>query len=542
MRSLILSLLLLMQHVDIIRSQVALADLTKIGIIPAYNYKLKIKGDFTNQLMVIRLYPNMTLLSNCSGLDTIKDDYQKMIARILLPINSSLTLMKNSISERVTGTRFWGAVIGGVALGVATSAQITAGIALHQSIKNSADIAQLKDAALRTNAAVEKLVLSGQKTAIAISALQEQINSQIIPTINELGCEVTKNTIRLKLNQYFSIITLIFGPNLRDPVSQSISIQALSQAFNGDFESITKELGYTSEDLLDILESESIRGRIIDVDISNMLITLQIEYPSMNEIPDAVLQEFNIISYNDAGEEWLSIFPDVVLKRGAYLSNFDTKYCTRTTKSYICSKDTSSPLSPTLYRCLTGELKNCARTRVVNSYVSRFALSQGVLFANCIPITCLCKSTDQSIIQDRKSTTLMISSEVCQEVYIDGIYIQVGKKYLNRTIFSGDIQLGQSISTDPIDISNEIADINKELDKAHNEISESNKILNKINPYLINNSSYAFIIIVCTILIIWVIVSVIWLIYLTKSLKSCENQKYQYNSTVNSLSSLIPGI
>lgn len=276
MKILILITSVLLQHMQTVNSQIALADLTKIGIIPAYNYKLKIKGELTNQLMVIRLYPNMTFLHNCSGLEDIKAEYQTMIARILTPINASLTIMRNAITERVTGTRFWGAVIGGVALGVATSAQITAGVALHQSIRNSADIAQLKDAALRTNAAVEKLIISGQKTAIAISALQDQINSQIIPTINELGCEVAKNTIRLKLNQYFSIITLIFGPNLRDPVSQSISIQTLSQAFNGDFESLTKQLGYTSEDLLDILESESIRGRIIDVDIPNMLSLIHI--------------------------------------------------------------------------------------------------------------------------------------------------------------------------------------------------------------------------------------------------------------------------
>lgn len=528
------------QHV----CQISFTELTKIGVIPSRNYKLKIKGATTTQAMVIKLIPNLSNISNCNKVNDVLNDYKDLLNRILKPINDSLTLVKSSVETRTSGLKFWGAIIGGVALGVATSAQITAAIALHKANQNAAMIKSLKDAILETNQAVAKLSAASSGIVLAISALQEQINGNLVPSINELGCDVAMNNLRLNLNRYFSEISLIFGPNLRDPGLQTLSIQAISQAFNGDFESMFNQLNYKRDDFLDLLQSDSIRGRIIDVDMTDYFISLQIEYPELIQITSAVIQEFNIISHNQKGTEWMAAFPRAILKRGNFLSNIELKDCSRTDNSYVCLEDTSTPMSPTMFECIQGKLDNCARTLVVNSYVSRFALSAGVIFANCVPITCVCTTTNQHMIQDTSASNVMISSEDCKEVQIDGVFITVGPRKLNRTMYAQDVKYGPPISSNPIDVSNQLAKVEESIKESDQFIKRSNEILKFVNPSLVSTSVMVFLIISAVVLIIWILIIVAWLYKLTKQVNSLEYIRFKPNdlSTVSSMSSLIPGI
>ncbi|UMO78108.1 F protein [Bat paramyxovirus] len=540
MKKFLLTTLLLLVLIDSIRMQLSIVELSKIGVIKGKNYGLKIKGTMTNQFLVVKFIPNISNMTNCG--QKAVDDYKQMLNRILLPINSSLTLMKSVIESRTTGVKFWGAVIGGVALGIATSAQITAGIALHNSIQNAAAINGMKESILEMHESIKSLQLSGQRTVVAISALQDQINSQIVPAINSLGCQVAENTLKLSLNQYFSELALIFGPNLRDPASETISIQTLSQAFHNDFESLLRQLSYTASDLLDVLQSDSIRGRIIDVDMNNYLMTIQIEYPSMIPITSAIIQEFNIISHNYHGTEWMAVVPHHVLIRGSLLSNIDLTKCSRTDHNYICQSDTSSPMSSSLYNCLIGKLENCARVQVVNSHVSRFALSDGVVFANCIQVSCFCKTTEQHILQDRDASNVMIAEDTCREVQVDGFYITVGKRSLNRTTISGNITAGPTVSTNPVDVSTQLGQVEEALEDSKMYLEKSRYLLDRVNPNIVNTNTTVYLIVITTIFILWMVISIIWLIFLTKKQKVEANIRYNINrgSTVNSLSSLIP--
>nr|UED37249.1 fusion protein [Paramyxoviridae sp.] len=523
------------------RSQLAFSELSKIGVLPARNYALKVRGTTSKQYMVIKFLPNLQNVTDC--FQSQVENYKSMLLKVLKPVNESIKLTRSYITERTTGVRFWGAIVGGVALGVATAAQITAGIALHNSIQNAAAIHQLKESLINTNKAIEKLQTAAHQTVIAVSALQTQINTHIIPALNNLGCETAANALGLRLSQYFSIISLIFGPNLRNPSMETISIQTLSQAFNDDFESLLSGLGYTKSDFLDILESNSIKGRIIEMDLDYYFMILQIEYPEMITIKDAMVQDFNLISYNDRGTEWMAIFPRSLLIRGSFISNIDITRCTQTSKSYICNEDTSSPISPQIYHCSLGQISECARSRVVNSHVSRYALSNGVIFANCIPITCLCKTTSQSIIQDVTSTNVMMTSEQCNEVEVDGIYFTVGPRFLNRTMFSGEVKLGSPVVTDPIDISNQLADVQSSINQSKDYLAKSNEILKYVNPRIVNTSTAIYLIVLSVITIVWILLSFIWLFYLTKYVKaiSSYNNMVSRDSTINSLSSLIPG-
>lgn len=522
-------------------AQLGFTELSKIGVIQAKSLNLKVKGTTSKQFMVVRFIPNVSNITNCT-LPVIQE-YKDMLNRILNPINSSISQMKSYYKDKVGGVKFIGAILGGIALGVATSAQITAGFALHNSIQNAKAIRDMKSAIINSNKAIEQIRQAGKETVIAINAMQDQINSQIVPAINQMGCDVAKNTLGLRLTQYFSEISLIFGPNLRDPASQTISIQAIAKAFNNDFESILKTLGYKDSDLLDILESDSIRARIIDVDLEDYMLTLQIEYPALHHISEATVQEFSKISYNEKGTEWLSVFPDHVLVRGMLVSNIDLTKCVRTTTSYICLTDTSTPMSQGLIDCAKGDVGKCAREKVVTSHVSRYALSGGVIFANCMATTCVCVSKGHNILQDASATNTMISSDLCNEIQVDGVLITVGPKKLNRTYYSRDVSLGKPISTDVIDIGNQLANVEKSLSKAKEFLDKSNSIINRINPNIVNTGAMIAYLIILILLGIWSVITLTWLIYLTRKMDDQSRTiiTYRNDSTVNSLSSLIPG-
>ncbi|UOL48945.1 fusion protein [Wenzhou Myotis davidii paramyxovirus 1] len=520
-------------------SQVAFTELSKIGIIKGKNYGLKLRGISTTQLIVIKLIPNLENLTGCTS--NALDDYKRLLDKVILPIDQAIKTMRDAISQKDTSAKFWGAVIGGVALGIATSAQITAGVALHNSLQNAKAVEQLKESIRNTNQAVTELTTAGRKTVLALSALQDQINTIIVPSINSLGCEVAKNTLALRLNQYFSEISFVFGPNLREPASQTISIQALARAFNNDFESILSKLGYTSEDLLDVLESNSIQARIIGVDTTNYFITLQVEYPTITKIMNAVVQSFNLISFNHRGSEWMPVFPRNILIRMNLISNIDLTSCSQTSNNYICPQDTSSPISYPLYSCITGNTSKCIASRNVNSQVSRYALSDGVIFANCVPILCQCHTTGQNIVQDRSVSNVMITKDDCPEVFLDGLFITLGPKKMNRSMYSDDYKIGGQVNIDPVDIGSDISQIQESLNKTQDFIDKSNSILDRINPSIITGPRFIYLIVITVVLLIWITLLTLWIIYLTKSLndEKAYSRTISGSSTINSLSSLI---
>lgn len=529
--------------IDPCHQQLSLSELTKIGVIPGKTYDLKISTQASYQYMVVKLLPNLSDMSNCTT--DVVNSYKKMLDRILGPIDDALQRMKSAVKDKdpeMLGVeRFWGAVIGGVALGVATAAQITAGVALHNSIQNANAIMQMKDAIANSNKAIAELQTASRNTVLVLNALQDQINSQLVPAINTLGCNVVANTLGLKLNQYFSEISLVFGPNLRDPISETLSIQAISRAFNGDFDSMMAALKYDDQDLLDLLESDSIRGRIIDVSRSDYLITIQIEYPSLLSIKDATIYTFNHISYNYRGTEWVSIFPRQLLVRGTYISNIDISDCVPTSSSMICKSDTSTPISSATWACATGNVTYCARTRVVNAHVPRFALSSGVLFSNCAPIVCKCQDPVYNINQEPSVTNVMIDSKACNELYVDGFFITLGPATLPRAMYAEDVSLGGPISVDPIDLGNEINSVNDAIDRSEANLDKANELLNKVNPNIVNVRTFGVMLGFLILVLIWFVISLIWLIYLTKNVirYGTAASLGSRASTVNSLSGFV---
>nr|WEU70816.1 MAG: fusion protein [Eozapus setchuanus jeilongvirus] len=524
---LIVTLILVSSILDKNGAQIGFSNLTTIGVIPGKDYGLKISGPPSTQLLVIKLIPNVDNITSC--VEPAVTSYKGMLNRILLPISESLNRTRNAIKDREIlgreGENFWGAVVGGIALGIATSAQITAGVALHNSLRNARDIQLLRSALRHTNSAIAKLQTSQQRTVTAINALQSRINSQIIPAIDHIGCEQARISFSLQLTEYFSELSLVFGPNLQNPSTTTITLQALSRAFNDDFSAILETLGYEDEDVLDILESGSIKGRIIDVSVEDYYIAMQLEYPTITKIPDARVQEFDVITHTVDNHEWQALFPRHLLVRGGFIASIEISDCSLTSQNVICSKDYSYPLGPDLEKCARGMINKCTRTRIINGHAPRYTLSMGVIYANCFHIHCRCTDPSFNINHDPSVANIMITADFCRELVIDSIYITVGERKLNRSTYAQNEVLLRPVSVAPIDIGNEIVQIQESLNQSMQELEVAQSILNKVSPGLISTMSLTLMISGIGVIGVSVLALIVWVSIIQRRIAKLDYER-----------------
>uniref|UniRef100_A0AAU0QN10 Fusion glycoprotein F0 n=1 Tax=Lechcodon virus TaxID=3095318 RepID=A0AAU0QN10_9MONO len=485
-------------------------ELSKIGIIRGSTYNYKIKGSPSTKLMVVKLIPNLDRVENCTKTQLV--NYKQLVKKALEPVKLSIDSMLSNVKSGNNKYRFAGAIMAGVALGVATAATVTAGIALHQSNENARAIANLKNSIQSTNEAVKQLQMAGQQTLAVIDTIRGEINNNIIPVINQLSCETVGLSVGIKLTQYYSEIITAFGPALQNPVNSRITIQAISSAFNGNFDELLKTMGYSSNDMYEILQSGLIRGNIIDVDPDVGYIALEIEFPNLAPVPNAIIQELMPISFNVDGDEWVTLVPNFILTRTTLLSNIDVNRCTQTETSIICDHDYALPMSYQLMDCLKGSTDKCAREKVISSYVPKFALSGGVIYANCLNTICRCMDTDTPITQSIKSTVTLLDNKNCEVYQVGDILISVGAYIGLHDYNSENVETGAPVVIDKIDIGNQLAGINQSLQNAEDYIEKSEEYLSGINPAIISIGSmvvlYIFLIIVAIIALIALVLSV----------------------------------
>ncbi|UOX72997.1 fusion protein [Wufeng Chodsigoa smithii henipavirus 1] len=507
-------------------------NLSSVGIIKGNTYNYKIKGDPSTKMLVVKLIPNIDGLGNCT--DKQMKDYKTLVKSTLQPVKDSLAQMLNNVETYNGYVKFFGAVMAGAALGVATAATVTAGIALHQSNQNAKDIANMKDAIMKTNQAITTLSSASQKMLTVIDSIRGEINQQIIPVLNQLSCETVGLNLGIKLTQYYSQISTFFGPALQNPVQSILTIQAISHAFGGNFNELMTVMGYTGSDFQDIIQGNLITGSVIGVDPEVGYIALEIRIPSLTVVPNAYVQELLPVSFNIDGDEWMTIVPNYVLTRTTYLSNIDINRCLITDKSVICGNDYATPMSNQLINCLNGNTQHCAREAVVTSYVPKFALSGGVIYANCLSTVCRCIDKDQPISQSLSQTLMMLDNQHCNVYQISNVLISTGR-YLGDAEFRNEgIDLGPPIVVDKIDLGGQIADINQTISDAEEFIEESNKILSKINPKIISVKSMVVLYVVVALIAILAMVSLVLSIRLTMQVGTKINQ-FAYTKHVPSM-------
>lgn len=472
-----------------------------------------------HQYLVIKLMPNVSLIDNCTK--TELGEYEKLLNSVLEPINQALNLMtKNvkplqSIGSGRRQKRFAGVVLAGAALGVATAAQITAGIALHQSNLNAQAIQSLRTSLEQSNKAIEEIREATQETIIAVQGVQDYVNNELVPAIQHMSCELVGQRLGLKLLRYYTELLSIFGPSLRDPISAEISIQALSYALGGEIHKILEKLGYSGNDMIAILESRGIKTKITHVDLPGKLIILRISYPTLSEVKGVIVHRLEAVSYNIGSQEWYTTVPRYVATNGYLISNFDESSCVFVSESAICSQNSLYPMSPLLQQCIRGDTSSCARTLVSGTMGNKFILSKGNIVANCASILCKCYSTSTIINQSPDKLLTFIASDTCPLVEIDGVTIQVGGRQYPDMVYESKVALGPAISLERLDVGTNLGNALKKLDDAKVLIDSSNQILETVRRSSFNfGSLFSVPILICTALVL------LLLIY-------CCKQRYQ---------------
>nr|QPB13451.1 fusion protein [Feline morbillivirus] len=523
-RVIIISSLLLS---DITIAQIGWDNLTSIGVISTKQYNYKITTLNTNQLMVIKMVPNIASISNCTKLELIK--YKELISGIIRPINESLELMNSYINMRVGSERFIGAVIAGVALGVATAAQITSGIALHNSIMNKKQIQELRKALSTTNKAIDEIRIAGERTLMAVQGVQDYINNIIVPMQDKLQCDILSSQLSVALLRYYTNILTVFGPSIRDPITSTISVQALSQAFNGNLQALLDGLGYTGRDLRDLLESKSITGQIIHADMTDLFLVLRINCPSITEMQGVTIYELNSITYHIGPEEWYTIMPDFIAVQGFLISNFDERKCSITKSSVLCQQNSIYPMSTEMQRCIKGEIRFCPRSKAIGTLVNRFILTKGNLMANCLRIICRCYTSGQVITQDPSKLITIISQQECKQVGVDGIRIMVRPRKLPDITINATLEIGVPISLTKLDVGNDLAIASAKLNNSKALLEQSDKILDSMSKLDSINSRIIGLILAIMIIFI-IIITIIWIIY-----KNCRNKDTKFSTSIEPL-------
>ncbi|WJL29504.1 fusion protein [Ninorex virus] len=530
--------------------------LSSIGVVKGRTLNYKIRGNSAYKILVIKLTPTIRSTSGAVNFENCTKDqisaHKVLVRNVLTPVKDALTSMKSKVTDYTPNSRLFGAIVAGAALVTATAATITAGVALHQSNQNAQAIANMKDAISKTNQAVSELKQGTQKLATVVDSLQNQINSQIIPVLNQLGCQTTGLTIGLYLTRYYSEILTVFGPAIQDPVNSALTIQAISKAFEGNFDKLMSAMGYSVSDLKDVLESDLVRGKIIDVDPDVGYMALQIEFPQITPVTGAHIQELLPISFNYKGDEWITILPSFVLNRMTYLSNIDIAHCLVTETSVICDNDLAMPMSTQMRDCLLGNTSKCSREQVITSYVPRFALSGGVIYANCLNTQCACATNGRSISQSSRQTIMMLDDKDCKIYEVGGIFISVST-YMGIGKFENEnISIGPPVVVDKIDVSGQLAEVNQSLSKTEELLEESNEYLSQVHVSLVSLKSmiilYVFIGLIGLLAAAALLVSVRSLSMLktmgpatlmNNIQPTMHNLQYSGHSTINSKSSLI---
>lgn len=478
------SLVLVFLFVPITTAQISWGNLSKIGVINTATMGYKIMSTGNTQFLVIKLMPNITELNNCT-LGEISE-YKNLLDTILKPIAQAITLVSDNVKpiqsfgESRRPKRFAGVALAGAALGVATAAQITAGVALRQSNLNAQAIQDLRNSLEKSNKAIEEVRQATQELVVAVQGVQDYINNELVPALSSLSCELIGQKLGLKLLRYYTELLSVFGPNLRDPLSAEISIQALTYALGGDLYKVIDKLGYSGADLMSILEGGGIKARVTYVDVASKFIILSISYPNLSEVKGVLIHRLDVISYNTGSQEWYTTVPRYIATTGYLVSNFDDSSCGFVPGTAVCSQNALYPMSLVMQKCIRGDTGSCARTLVSGSLSSRFILSKGNIVANCASIMCKCSSTGTILTQDSDKLLTVIAADTCPLVDINGIVINVGKRQYPDTVYEREVSLGPVIPLERLDVGTNLGNALVKLENAKDLLDSSNEILKMV--------------------------------------------------------------
>nr|AGH08383.1 fusion protein [avian paramyxovirus 1] len=511
----ILAPLMLITRITLILSCICLTSsldgrpLAAAGIVVTGEKVINIYTSSQTGSIIVKLLPNMPKDKEACAKAPL-EAYNRTLTTLLTPLGDSIRRIQGSVSTSGVKRkkRFIGAIIGSVALGVATSAQITAAAALIQANQNAANILRLKESIAATNEAVHEVTDGLSQLAVAVGKMQQFVNDQFNNTARELDCIKIAQQVGVELNLYLTELTTVFGPQITSPALTQLTIQALYNLAGGNMDYLLTKLGIGNSHLSSLIGSGLITGNPILYDSQTQILGIQVNLPSVGNLNNMRATYLETLSVSTTKGFASALVPKVVTQVGSVIEELDTSYCIESDLDLYCTRIVTFPMSPGIYSCLSGNTSACMYSKTEGALNTPYMALKGSVIANCKITTCRCADPPGIISQNYGEAVSLIDRHSCNVLSLDGITLRLSGEFDATYQKNISILDSQVIVTGNLDISTELGSVNNSISNALDRLAESNSKLDKVNVKLTSTSA----------LITYIVLTVISLVFGTLSL------------------------
>nr|AEZ00946.1 fusion [Pigeon paramyxovirus 1] len=511
----ILAPLMLITRITLILSCICLTSsldgrpLAAAGIVVTGEKVINIYTSSQTGSIIVKLLPNMPKDKEACAKAPL-EAYNRTLTTLLTPLGDSIRRIQGSVSTSGVRRkkRFIGAIIGSVALGVATSAQITAAAALIQANQNAANILRLKESIAATNEAVHEVTDGLSQLAVAVGKMQQFVNDQFNNTARELDCIKIAQQVGVELNLYLTELTTVFGPQITSPALTQLTIQALYNLAGGNMDYLLTKLGIGNSHLSSLISSGLITGNPILYDSQTQILGIQVNLPSVGNLNNMRATYLETLSVSTTKGFASALVPKVVTQVGSVIEELDTSYCIESDLDLYCTRIVTLPMSPGIYSCLSGNTSACMYSKTEGALNTPYMALKGSVIANCKITTCRCADPPGIISQNYGEAVSLIDRHSCNVLSLDGITLRLSGEFDATYQKNISILDSQVIVTGNLDISTELGSVNNSISNALDRLAESNSKLDKVNVKLTSTSA----------LITYIVLTVISLVFGTLSL------------------------
>nr|UQT69382.1 fusion protein [avian paramyxovirus 1] len=489
--------------------------LAAAGIVVTGDKAVNIYTSSQTGSIIVKLLPNMPKDKEACAKAPL-EAYNRTLTTLLTPLGDSIRRIQESVTTSGGGKqgRLIGAIIGGVALGVATAAQITAASALIQANQNAANILRLKESIAATNEAVHEVTDGLSQLAVAVGKMQQFVNDQFNKTAQELDCIKIAQQVGVELNLYLTELTTVFGPQITSPALTQLTIQALYNLAGGNMDYLLTKLGVGNNQLSSLIGSGLITGNPILYDSQTQLLGIQVTLPSVGNLNNMRATYLETLSVSTNKGFASALVPKVVTQVGSVIEELDTSYCIETDLDLYCTRIVTFPMSPGIYSCLSGNTSACMYSKTEGALTTPYMTLKGSVIANCKMTTCRCADPPGIISQNYGEAVSLIDRQSCNILSLDGITLRLSGEFDATYQKNISIQDSQVIVTGNLDISTELGNVNNSISNALDKLEESNSKLDKVNVKLTSTSALITYIVLTVISLVCGILSLVLACYL----------------------------
>nr|AGG37833.1 fusion protein [avian paramyxovirus 1] len=465
-------------------------SLAAAGIVVTGDKAVNIYTSSQTGSIIVKLLPNMPKDKEACAKAPL-EAYNRTLTALLTPLGDSIRRIQGSVSKSGgrRQKRFVGAIIGSVALGVATSAQITAAAALIQANQNAANILRLKESIAATNEAVHEVTDGLSQLAVAVGKMQQFINDQFNNTARELDCMKITQQVGVELNLYLTELTTVFGPQITSPALTQLTIQALYNLAGGNMDYLLTRLGVGNNQLSSLIGSGLITGHPILYDSQTQLLGIQVNLPSVGNLNNMRATYLETISVSTTKGFASALVPKVVTQVGSVIEELDTSHCIESELDLYCTRIVTFPMSPGIYSCLSGNTSACMYSKTEGALTTPYMTLKGSVIANCKMTTCRCADPPSIISQNYGEAVSLIDRHSCNVLSLDGITLRLSGEFDVTYQKNISILESQVIVTGNLDISTELGNVNNSISSALGKLAESNSKLDQVNVKLTSTSA-----------------------------------------------------